>query len=153
MLKSLTDQARQVLAHAQVEARSLNHTFVGTEHLLLGLLHGDSGVSAVTLQVLGLDLVAVRMEIERLVHRGSDAPSPGELPLTPRAQRAIQFATEEAGFVGQKEISADHLLLGLFREPDGVAGQVLRNLGLNLEQLRLEPLKLLLMQMTVVERI
>ena len=153
MLNPLTDQALRVLAHAQDEARSLNHTFVGTEHLLLGLLHGDSGTSAVTLQNLGLDLAAVRREIEKLVQRGSQPPSPGELPLTPRAQRAIQFAAEEACFVGQKQISAEHLLLGLFREPDGVAGQVLRNLGLNLEKLRLESLKLRLMQMTVVERI
>src|SRR3954471_4483481 len=153
MLNSLTDQALQVLAHAEDEARSLNHTFVGTEHLLLGLLIGDSGASGVTLQILGLDLDAVRGEIEKLVHRGSDTPSPGELPLTPRAQRAIQFAAEEAGFVGQKKTSPEHLLLGLFREPDGVAGQVLRNLGLNLEKLRLETLKLRLMQMTVVERI
>jgi len=153
MLNSLTDQALRVLAHARDEARSLNHTFVGTEHLLLGLLHGDSGTSAVTMQNLGLDLAAVRVEIEKLVQRGSQPPCTGELPLTPRAQRAIQCAAEEACFVGQKQISAEHLLLGLFREPDGVAGQALRNLGLDLEKLRLESLKLRLMQMTVVERI
>jgi ATP-dependent Clp protease ATP-binding subunit ClpA len=153
MLESLTDQALHVLAHAQDEARSLNHTFVGTEHLLLGLLYSDSGASAVTLQNMGLDLDAVRGEIEKLVQRGSDPSCPGELPLTPRAQRALQFAGEEACLVGQKKASPEHLLLGLFREPDGVAGQVLRNLGLNLEKLRLETLKLRLMQMTIVERI
>lgn len=148
----MTDQARRVLALAAEEARKLAHDYVGTEHILLGLVEEGSGLAADVLEAFGVTPGAVRDEVERLVTRGPAATAIRDLPLTPRAKRALEFADDEARLVSQRSIDAEHLLLGLVREQDGVAGQVLRNLGMPLAAVREAVLKIRVLQMTIVER-
>src|SRR4051812_28641850 len=125
MPQTLTEKARQVLSLAQDEAQRFNHHYVGTEHILLGLMLEGSGESAGALQRLGLNLDTVRAEIEKLVLHGPTPATSAELPVTPRASRVIQFAFEEAAMVNQMQAGPEHLLIGLIRERDGVAGQVM----------------------------
>ena len=152
MYKDFTDQARNIMASAEHEARQMNHEYVGTEHILLALVDENSGIAADVLHSLGVESSNVRREIENLVERGSDAITLKVLPLTPRAKQAIEFAGEEARYWSQKQVGAEHLLLGLMREPDGVAGQALRNLGLKPNKVGRKVFRIRILQMKIVER-
>jgi len=143
MFERFTDRARKVMALANQEAQRLNHEYIGTEHILLGLVKEGSGVGATVLKQLDVDLRKVRMEVEKLVKSGPDMVTMGKLPQTPRAKKVIEYAIEEARHLGHNYVGTEHLLLGLLREQDGVAAQVLVNLGLKLEDVREEVLNLL----------
>jgi ATP-dependent Clp protease ATP-binding subunit ClpC len=131
------------MALANQEAQRFNHEYIGTEHVLLGLIKEGSGVGANVLRNLGVDLPKVRMEIEKLVKAGPDMVTMGKLPQTPRAKKVVEYAIEEARNLNHNYVGTEHLLLGLLREHDGVAAQVLLNLGLKLEEVRGEVLSLL----------
>jgi hypothetical protein len=152
MYQGFTDEARRVMDSAEKEARGLQHNYVGTEHILLGLLQEGSGPVADVLQTFGLDATKIRREIERLVQRGAEPVGDLELPLTPRSTRVLEYAAAEVRFMNEEFVGPEHLLIGLFRTADGVAGQVLRNLGLELEQLVAETFRIRVMQMKTVER-
>ena len=143
MFERFTDRARKVMALANQEAQRFNHEFIGTEHILLGLVKEGSGVGATVLKNLDVDIKKLRLEIEKLVHPGPDMVTMGKLPQTPRARKVIEYAIEEARALNHNYIGTEHLLLGLLRETDGIAAQVLMNLGLKLEDVREEVLNLL----------
>ncbi|MCA9245082.1 MAG: NDP-hexose 4-ketoreductase, partial [Phycisphaerales bacterium] len=143
MFERFTDRARKVMALANQEAQRFNHDYIGTEHILLGLVKEGSGVGANVLKNLGVDLRKVRLEVEKLVKSGPEMVTMGKLPQTPRAKRVIEYAIEEARNLNHNYVGTEHLLLGLLREHDGVAAQVLTNLGLRLEDVREEVLNLL----------
>jgi ATP-dependent Clp protease ATP-binding subunit ClpC len=143
MFERLTDRARKVMALANQEAQRLNHEYIGTEHILLGLVKEGSGVGANVLKNLDIDLRKVRLEVEKLVKSGPEMVTMGKLPQTPRAKKVIEYAIEEARNLNHNYVGTEHLLLGLLREHDGVAAQVLMNLGLKLEEVREEVLNLL----------
>ena len=142
LFERFTDRSRNAMQLANQEAQRFNHENVGTEHILLGLVKLGSGVAAVVLKNLDVDLRKIRIEVEKIVQSGQDMVS-GKLPLTPRAKTAINFATEEARFLNHNYVGTEHLLLGLLREQEGVAAHVLINLGLKLEDVRTEVLNLL----------
>jgi ATP-dependent Clp protease ATP-binding subunit ClpC len=143
MFERFTDRARKVMALANQEAQRLNHEYIGTEHILLGLVKEGSGVGANVLRNLDVDLRKVRLEVEKLVKAGPEMVTMGKLPQTPRAKKVIEYAIEEARNLNHNYVGTEHLLLGLLREHDGVAAQVLMNLGLKLEEVREEVLNLL----------
>ena len=143
MFERLTDRARKVMALANQEAQRFNHEYIGTEHILLGLVKEGSGVGANVLKNLDIDLRKVRLEVEKLVKSGPDMVTMGKLPQTPRAKKVIEYAIEEARNLNHNYVGTEHLLLGLLREHDGVAAQVLMNLSLKLEEVREEVLSLL----------
>jgi ATP-dependent Clp protease ATP-binding subunit ClpC len=143
MFERFTDRARKVMALANQEAQRFNHEYIGTEHILLGLVKEGSGVGANVLKNLDVDLRKVRLEVEKLVKSGPDMVTMGKLPQTPRAKKVIEYAIEEARNLNHNYVGTEHLLLGLLREHDGVAAQVLMNLGLKLEEVREEVLSLL----------
>jgi ATP-dependent Clp protease ATP-binding subunit ClpC len=143
MFERFTDRARKVMALANQEAQRFNHEYIGTEHILLGLVKEGSGVGANVLKNLDVDLRKVRLEVEKLVKSGPDMVTMGKLPQTPRAKKVIEYAIEEARSLNHNYVGTEHLLLGLLREHDGVAAQVLMNLGLKLEDVREEVLNLL----------
>jgi ATP-dependent Clp protease ATP-binding subunit ClpC len=143
MFERFTDRARKVMALANQEAQRFNHEYIGTEHILLGLVKEGSGVGANVLKNLGVDLRKVRLEVEKLVKSGPDMVTMGKLPQTPRAKKVIEYAIEEARNLNHNYVGTEHLLLGLLREHDGVAAQVLMNLGLKLDEVREEVLNLL----------
>ncbi|MDX2016040.1 MAG: ATP-dependent Clp protease ATP-binding subunit [Planctomycetota bacterium] len=143
MFERFTDRARKVMALANQEAQRFNHEYIGTEHILLGLVKEGSGVGANVLKNLDVDLRKVRLEVEKLVKAGPEMVTMGRLPQTPRAKKVIEYAIEEARNLNHNYVGTEHLLLGLLREHDGVAAQVLMNLGLKLEQVREEVLNLL----------
>ena len=143
MFERFTDRARKVMALANQEAQRFNHEYIGTEHILLGLVKEGSGVGANVLKALSVDLRKVRLEVEKLVKQGPEMVTMGKLPQTPRAKKVIEYAIEEARNLNHNYVGTEHLLLGLLREHDGVAAQVLRNLGLKLEEVREEVLNLL----------
>ena len=143
MFERFTDRARKVMALANQEAQRFNHEYIGTEHILLGLVKEGSGVGANVLKNLEVDLRKVRMEVEKLVKSGPDMVTMGKLPQTPRAKKVIEYAIEEARNLNHNYVGTEHLLLGLLREQDGVAAQVLMNLGIKLEEVREEVLNLL----------
>ena len=143
MFERLTDRARKVMALANQEAQRFNHEYIGTEHILLGLVKEGSGVGANVLKNLDIDLRKVRLEVEKLVKSGPEMVTMGKLPQTPRAKKVIEYAIEEARNLNHNYVGTEHLLLGLLREHDGVAAQVLMNLGLKLEEVREEVLNLL----------
>ncbi len=143
MFERFTDRARKVMALANQEAQRFNHEYIGTEHILLGLVKEGSGVGANVLKNLGVDLRKVRLEVEKLVKSGPETVTMGKLPQTPRAKRVIEYAIEEARNLNHNYVGTEHLLLGLLREQDGVAAQVLMNLGLKLDDVREEVLNLL----------
>ena len=143
MFERFTDRARKVMALANQEAQRFNHEYIGTEHILLGLVKEGSGVGANVLKNLDVDLRKVRLEVEKLVKAGPEMVTLGKLPQTPRAKKVIEYAIEEARNLNHNYVGTEHLLLGLLREHDGVAAQVLRNLGLKLEEVREEVLNLL----------
>jgi ATP-dependent Clp protease ATP-binding subunit ClpC len=143
MFERFTDRARKVMALANQEAQRFNHEYIGTEHILLGLVKEGSGVGANVLKNLDVDLRKVRLEVEKLVKPGPEMVTMGKLPQTPRAKKVIEYAIEEARNLNHNYVGTEHLLLGLLREHDGVAAQVLMNLGLKLEEVREEVLNLL----------
>jgi ATP-dependent Clp protease ATP-binding subunit ClpA len=135
MFERFTDQARRVVVLAQEEARLLNHNYVGTEHLLLGLIHEGQGVAAEALELLGIRLEAVRAQVEEIVGRGQVAPT-GHIPFTPRAKKVLELSLREAKQLGHNYIGTEHILLGLLREGEGVAAHVLVKLGADLSRAR-----------------
>ena len=143
MFERFTDRARKVMALANQEAQRFNHEYIGTEHILLGLVKEGSGVGANVLKNLEVDLRKVRLEVEKLVKSGPNMVTMGKLPQTPRAKKVIEYAIEEARNLNHNYVGTEHLLLGLLREKDGVAAQVLMNLNLKLAEVREEVLNLL----------
>jgi ATP-dependent Clp protease ATP-binding subunit ClpC len=143
MFERFTDRARKVMALANQEAQRFNHEYIGTEHILLGLVKEGSGVGANVLKNLDVDIKKLRLEIEKLVKSGPDMVSMGKLPQTPRAKKVIEYAIEEARALNHNYVGTEHILLGLLRESEGIAAQVLMNLGLKLEDVRQEVLNLL----------
>ena len=143
MYERFTDRARKVMQLANQEAQRFNHEYIGTEHILLGLVKEGSGVAANVLKNLEVDLRKIRLEVEKIVQSGPDMVTMGKLPQTPRAKKVIEYAMEEARNLNHNYVGTEHLLLGLLREQEGVAAQVLMNLGLKLEDVREEVLNLL----------
>jgi len=143
MFERFTDRARKVMALANQEAQRFNHEYIGTEHILLGLVKEGSGVGANVLKNMDVDLRKVRLEVEKLVKSGPDMVTMGKLPQTPRAKKVIEYAIEEARNLNHNYVGTEHLLLGLLREHEGVAAQVLMNLSLKLDDVREEVLNLL----------
>ena len=143
MFERFTDRARKVMALANQEAQRYNHEYIGTEHILLGLVKEGAGVGANVLHNMDIDLQRVRLEIEKLVKHGPDKVHAGQLPQTPRAKKVIEYAIDESRGLDHDYVGTEHLLLGLLREHEGVAAQVLMNLGLKLEEVREEVLNLL----------
>ena len=143
MYERFTDRARKVMQLANQEAQRFNHEYIGTEHILLGLVKEGSGVAANVLKNLDVDLRKIRLEVEKIVQSGPDMVTMGKLPQTPRAKKVIEYAIEEARNLNHNYVGTEHLLLGLLREQEGVAAQVLMNLGLKLEDVREEVLNLL----------
>jgi len=143
MYERFTDRARKVMQLANQEAQRFNHEYIGTEHILLGLVKEGSGVAANVLKNLDVDLRKIRIEVEKIVQTGPDMVTMGKLPQTPRAKKVIEYAMDEARNLNHNYVGTEHLLLGLLREQEGVAAQVLMNLGLKLEDVRDEVLNLL----------
>ena len=142
MFERFTDRARRVVVLAQEEARILNHNYIGTEHILLGLLREGEGVAAKALESLGISLEAVRHQVEEIIGRGKEAPS-GHIPFTPRAKKVLELSLRESLQLGHDYIGTEHILLGLLREGEGVAAQVLVRLGADLNRVRQQILQLL----------
>jgi Clp amino terminal domain, pathogenicity island component/UvrB/uvrC motif len=142
MFERFTDRARRVVVLAQEEARMLNHNYIGTEHILLGLIHEGEGVAAKALESLGISLEAVRQEVEEIIGQGQQAPS-GHIPFTPRAKKVLELSLREALQLGHNFIGTEHILLGLIREGEGVAAQVLVRLGADLNRVREQVIQLL----------
>jgi ATP-dependent Clp protease ATP-binding subunit ClpA len=143
MQERFTDRARKVMQLAKQEAERFCHEYIGTEHILLGLIREGSGVAANVFKNLGISLARIRLEIEQIVLSGPDMVTMGKLPQTPRAKKVIEYAVEEARKLNHNYVGTEHLLLGLIREEEGVAGQVLMNLGLSLQVLRDEVMNIL----------
>ena len=143
MFDRFTDRARKVMALARKEAQRFNHDFIGTEHILLGLIQEGSGVAANVLKNLGVEIEKIRREIEKNVQSGPSMVTMGQLPFTPRAKKVLELSMEEANELGHNYIGTEHILLGLIRENDGVAAQVLLDLNLKLDDVRAEVLELL----------
>ena len=142
MFERFTDRARRVVVLAQEEARLLNHTYIGTEHILLGLIHEGEGVAAKALESLGINLDAVRSQVVEIIGQGQQAPS-GHIPFTPRAKKVLELSLREALQLGHNYIGTEHILLGLIREGEGVAAQVLQKLGADLPKVRQQVIQLL----------
>ena len=142
MFERFTDRARRVVVLAQEEARMLNHNYIGTEHILLGLIHEGEGVAAKGLESLGISLEAVRSQVEEIIGQGQQAPS-GHIPFTPRAKKVLELSLREALQLGHNYIGTEHILLGLIREGEGVAAQVLVKLGADLSRVRQQVIQLL----------
>ena len=142
MFERFTDRARRVVVLAQEEARMLNHNYIGTEHILLGLIHEGEGVAAKALESLGISLEAVRQQVEEIIGQGQQAPS-GHIPFTPRAKKVLELSLREALQLGHNYIGTEHILLGLIREGEGVAAQVLVKLGGDLHRVRQQVIQLL----------
>jgi len=143
MFNRFTERARKVIILAKEEARRFNHDYIGTEHILLGLVREGEGVAASVLQKVGVSLEKIRLEIEKLVQPGPTTQIIGDIPFTPRAKKALELAAEEARALGHNYIGTEHILLGLIREGEGMASQVLLNLGLDLNTVRNEVMELL----------
>src|SRR5580765_8308629 len=142
MFERFTDRARRVVVLAQEEARMLNHNYIGTEHVLLGLIHEGEGVAAKALESLGISLEAVRSQVEEIIGQGQAAPT-GHIPFTPRAKKVLELSLREALQLGHNYIGTEHILLGLIREGEGVAAQVLQKLGADLARVRQQVIQLL----------
>ncbi|HEX4790241.1 MAG TPA: Clp protease N-terminal domain-containing protein, partial [Actinospica sp.] len=142
MFERFTDRARRVVVLAQEEARMLNHNYIGTEHILLGLIHEGEGVAAKALESLNISLEAVRQQVEEIIGQGQQAPS-GHIPFTPRAKKVLELSLREALQLGHNYIGTEHILLGLIREGEGVAAQVLVKLGADLNRVRQQVIQLL----------
>ncbi len=136
MFERFTDRARKVMALANQEAQRFNHDFIGTEHILLGLVKEGSGVGATVLKNLDVDIKRLRLEVEKKVKSGPDMVTMGKLPQTPRAKKVIEYAIEEARALNHNYVGTEHILLGLLREQGSVAFNALTNLGLKLSTVR-----------------
>ena len=143
MFDRFTDRAKKVMNLARQEAQRFNHEYLGTEHILLGLVQEGSGVAANVLKNMGIDLTKIRMEVEKIVKTGPSMVTMGQLPFTPRAKKVLELSMEEAGSLGHNYIGTEHLLLGLIKENEGIAAQVLLNLGVKLQDVRDEVLDFL----------
>ena len=142
MFERYTDRARRVVVLAQEEARMLNHNYIGTEHILLGLIHEGEGVAAKALESLGISLQAVRQQVEEIIGPGQQ-PLSGHFPVTPRANKVLELASREAQQLGHNYVGTEHILLGLIREGEGVAAQILVKLGADLDRVRQQVIQLL----------
>jgi ATP-dependent Clp protease ATP-binding subunit ClpA len=142
MFERFTDRSRRVVVLAQEEARMLSHNYIGTEHILLGLIHEGEGVAARALKSLGIGLEAVRQQVEAIIGPGQQAP-PGHIPFTPRTKKVLELALREATRLGHTYIGTEHILLGLIREGEGVAAQVLVRLGADPNRVRQQVIQLL----------
>ena len=142
MFERFTDRARRVVVLAQEEARLLNHNYIGTEHILLGLIGEGEGVAARALESLGIRLDAVRQQVEAIIGRGQQPP-PGHIPFTPRGKKVLELAWRESDDLGHHYIGTEHILLGLIREGDGAAAQVLVKLGAGQDRVRQQVIQLL----------
>jgi ATP-dependent Clp protease ATP-binding subunit ClpC len=142
VFERFTDRAQRVVVLAQEEARMLNHNYLGTEHILLGLIGEGEGVAAKALESLGISLEAVRQQVEKIIGQGQQAPS-GHIPFTPRAKKVMELASREALQLGHNYIGTEHILLGLIREGEGVAAQVLVKLGADMNRVRQQVIQLL----------
>ena len=142
MFEGFTDRARQAVVLAQEEARMLNHNNLGTEHILLGLIHEGEGVAARALESLGISLEAARQQVEEIIGQGQQAPS-GPIPFTPRAKKVMELALRETTELGHNYIGTEHILLSLIREGEGEAAQVLVQLGADLQRVRQQVVELL----------
>jgi len=142
MFERFTERARRVVVLAQDEARRLNHNHIGTEHILLGLIHEGEGVAAASLESLGISLEAVRQQIEGIIGQGRAAPT-GHIPYTPRAKKVLELSLREALQLGHNHIGTEHILLGLIREGRGAAAQVLVRLGADLARVREQVIRML----------
>jgi ATP-dependent Clp protease ATP-binding subunit ClpC len=143
MFERFTERARRVVVLAQQEARMLNHNYIGTEHILLGLIREGDGVAAKALMTMGISLDAVRQAVEDIIGRGTQLPSEGHIPFTPRSKKVLELSLREARQLGADYIGTEHILLGLIREADGVAAQVLVNSGVDLNRARQQVIELL----------
>jgi ATP-dependent Clp protease ATP-binding subunit ClpA len=137
LFKRFTEPARQVVVHAQVEARGLKHDYIGTEHILLGLLRQEEGLAARVLGSLGVSIEEVRAQVARIVGQGDEVTT-GQIPFTPRAKKVLELALREARALGHRYIGTEHILLGLAREGDGVAARILADFDLAVDQIRHE---------------
>ena len=142
MFERFTDRARRVVVLAQEEARGLNHNYIGTEHILLGLIHEGEGVASKALESLGISLEAVREQVQEIIGQGQQAPT-GHIPFTPRAKKVLELSLREALQLGHNYIGTEHILLGLIREGEGVAAQVLVKLGADLSRVRQQVIQLI----------
>jgi ATP-dependent Clp protease ATP-binding subunit ClpA len=142
VFERFTDRARRVIVLAQEEARLLNHNYIGTEHILLGLIHEGEGVAATALASLGIRQEAVRVQVEQIIGRGTAAPV-GHIPFTPRAKKVLELSLREAKQLGHDYVGTEHVLLGLLREGEGVAAQVLVKLGGDLSRVRQQVIQVL----------
>ena len=142
MFERFSDRARRVVVLAQEEARMLDHNYIGTEHILLGLIREGEGAAAKALESLGISLDAVRQQVEEIIGRGQQVPS-GHIPFTPRAKKVLELSLRESLQLGYSYIGTEHILLGLLREGDGVAAQVLVKLGADLNRVRQQVIQLL----------
>ncbi|MFM7298709.1 MAG: Clp protease N-terminal domain-containing protein, partial [Planctomycetota bacterium] len=143
MFDRFTDRAKKVMNLARQEAQRFNHEYLGTEHILLGLVQEGSGVAANVLKNMSIDLTKIRAEVEKIVKTGPSMVTMGQLPFTPRAKKVLELSMEEASNLGHNYIGTEHLLLGLIKENEGIAAQVLMNLGVKLEDVRDEVLEVL----------
>jgi ATP-dependent Clp protease ATP-binding subunit ClpC len=143
VFEKFTDRARRVVVQAQEEARALNHDFIGTEHILLGLVGEGQGVAAKALESLGIRLETVRQRVEDAAPRGLYSRPSGHIPFTPRAKKVLELSLSEAKLLGHRYIGTEHILLGLLREGEGVAAQVLTGLGADLDGVREQVIQLL----------
>ena len=142
MFEKFTDKARRVVVLAQEEAKMLNHNYIGTEHLLLGLIHEGEGVAAKALEALNISLESVREQVQEIIGQGQTPPT-GHIPFTPRAKKVLELSLREALQLGHSYIGTEHLLLGLIREGEGVAAQVLTKLGADTNKVRQQVVQLL----------
>jgi ATP-dependent Clp protease ATP-binding subunit ClpC len=142
VFERFTDRARRVIVLAQEEARMLNHNYIGTEHILLGLIHEGEGIAAQAIVSLGVSLEAVRQQVEEIIGQGQSPPT-GHIPFTPRAKKVLELGLREALHLGHNYIGTEHLLLGLVREGEGVGAQVLGKLGADLNGVRQQVIQLL----------
>jgi ATP-dependent Clp protease ATP-binding subunit ClpC len=142
MFERFTERARRVVVLAQDEARMLNHNYIGTEHILLGLVHEGHGLAAKALESLGISPTVVRQQVEEIIGRGHQQPPSGHIPFTPRAKKVLELSLREALQLGHTYIGTEHILLGLIREGEGVAAQVLVGLGVDLDRARQQVIQL-----------
>ena len=143
MFKRFTERARKVVILAREEAERYRHEYLGTEHILLGLLKDGGGIAIAVLQKLGIDPKQLRVELERNLPKSVDTPVEGDIPFTPKAKKVLEYAVEEARLMGHNYIGTEHLLLGIVREKDGLAAKVLSSLGINLQETREQTINLL----------
>ncbi len=143
MFKRFTERARKVIILAREEADNYRHEYLGTEHILLGVLKDGGGIAIAVLQKLGVDPKQLRLELERNLPKSTSGPVEGDIPFTPKAKKVLEYAVEEARLMGHNYIGTEHLLLGIVREKDGLAAKILGSFGVKLQQTREQTINLL----------